>query len=251
MTDTMQRVEPTWAPATTETAAWMRLARAAAVTMVAWAVLLQVSARLLIPPVMVVGLVFLAFAPFLRGERRRLGLAFAGVTAVMLVGNLPMIVDELAHPDSAPAFVLSLLSTVAPAVGIVAGLGAFFRWSTQPIRAMAVGAVVVFVSGAVVSIAVAASTESDVALSGDTVVVAEKVEFGPDTMTVASGAAGVLVENKDGIRHTFTIEELDVDLDVPALKSRRADFDAAPGTYTFVCTVPGHENMIGTLVVEG
>jgi len=69
---------------------------------------------------------------------------------------------------------------------------------------------------------------------------------------VATGSTGVWVENKDGIRHTLTIEELGVDLDIPALKARRVDFAAAAaGTYTYTCTVPGHENMTGTLVVEG
>ena len=27
--------------------------------------------------------------------------------------------------------------------------------------------------------------------------------------------------------------------------------DAAPGVYQFVCEVPGHESMTGTLIVEG
>jgi len=34
------------------------------------------------------------------------------------------------------------------------------------------------------------------------------------------------------------------------MKSRRVNLDLAPGTYTFVCTVPGHESMVGTLVVD-
>ena len=66
-----------------------------------------------------------------------------------------------------------------------------------------------------------------------------------------SRPAGVWIDNKDGIRHTFTIEELDVDLEIPALKAKRVEFDAVAGTYTYICTVPGHENMTGTLVVEG
>ena len=107
------------------------------------------------------------------------------------------------------------------------------------------------VVGAVASIVVSVNAETAVALDTDIQVVAEKVEFGPDQVRVDSGVAGVWVDNKDGIRHTFTIDELGVDLEIPALKARRIDFAAAPGTYEFVCTVPGHEGMTGTLVVEG
>ena len=42
------------------------------------------------------------------GERRRLGLVFAIATAALFLGNLPTILDELRHPDSAPAFILTL-----------------------------------------------------------------------------------------------------------------------------------------------
>jgi len=245
MNDTIVRQEQT------TTTTWMRLAQTAAVTMVIWAAVLQITARMVIPPVLVIGLVFLVFVPFLRGERGRLGVAFAAFTTLALVGNLPGIVDELAHPESAPAFILTLLSVVTALVAVTAGLGAFFHWSTSPVKAIALGWAAVFVVGAIGSVAASVTTGSDIALAGDTVVVAEKVQFAPDAINVATGSTGVWVENKDGIRHTLTIEELGVDLDIPALKSRRVDFAAAPGTYTYTCTVPGHEDMTGTLIVEG
>lgn len=247
MSDTAERI----GSATTTTTSWMRLARGTAITMVVWAVLVHVTARVLIPPVVVVGLIFLAFAPFLRGGRRRLGLAYAIVASLAVLGNLPGIVDELTHLDSAPAFILTLLSFLTALIAVVAGLGAFFRWSAAPIRAVAIGAAAVFVLGTGASVVVSVNTETDIALATDVQVVAEKVEFGPDQVRVDSGAAGVWVDNKDGIRHTFTIDELGVDLEIPALKARRIDLAAAPGTYEFVCTVPGHEGMTGTLVVEG
>ncbi|MGI9584132.1 MAG: cupredoxin domain-containing protein [Acidimicrobiia bacterium] len=236
---------------TTETTDWMRLARASAVTMVVWAILLHLSARIVIPPVVVVGLVFAGFIPFLKGERRRLGLAYAIVALLALVGNAPVIIDELIHIDSTPSFVLTLLSVVAASAAIVAGLGAFFRWPTQSIRPIAIAGAAVFVVGSIVSIGGFMTHESAVALEGDTVVVAEKLEFVPEDMTLNAGPTGLLVENKDGIRHTFTIAELDVDLEVPALKSARTDFTAAPGEYTYICTVPGHESMTGRLTVDG
>jgi plastocyanin len=235
----------------TATAAWMRLARATALTMVAWAALTTLIARVMIPPVLVVGLIFLAFVPFLKGERRRLGLAYAVVAALALLGNLPSILDELAHPDSLPAFALTLLSFTAALTAIAAGLGAFFRWSPAAIRSLAIAWAAVFVIGAAGSAVVSASAETDVALPADEQVIAEKVTFLPPDLQVESGTAGVWVDNKDGIRHTFTIDELGVDLDIPALKARRVEFQAGPGIYTYRCTVPGHDGMTGTLVVGG
>lgn len=220
-------------------------------TMVVWSIVLQITAGVVIPPVLIIGLIFLAFVPFLSGERKRLGLALAVVTFVAVAGSAPIIIDDLSHPDSVPSFVLVLLSVVAALLAITAGLGAFFRWSTTPIRIATVAAGTVFVIGAVASVVAGSNASSDVAAAGDVLVAAEKVEFTPDAVSLDSAGGGVFVENRDGIRHTFTIDELGVDLDIPALKSRRIDIDAPAGTYTFLCTVPGHENMKGTLTING
>lgn len=247
MTDTTTRSSTT----TTATAAWLRFARSVAIVMVVWAVLLQVIARAVIPPVLIIGLVFLAFVPFLRGQRRWVGLGLAVFALLAVAGNLPGLVDELSNPESAPAFVLTLLSTLGAVLAIVSGTAAFFGWSQQPARAIAVAAVGVFVVGTIASIALFATTDSDVALDSDVAVLAEKVVWEPEDVVLTTGSSGVWVENKDGIRHTFTVEELGLDLEVPALKAKRVDIDAAPGTYEIVCTVPGHESMTATLTVEG
>lgn len=247
MTDTTTRSSTT----TTATAAWLRFARSVAIVMVVWAVLLQVIARAVIPPVLIIGLVFLAFVPFLRGQRRWVGLGLAVFALLAVAGNLPGLVDELSNPESAPAFVLTLLSTLGAVLAIVSGTAAFFGWSQQPARAIAVAAVGVFVVGTIASIALFATTDSDVALDSDVAVLAEKVVWEPEDVVLTTGSSGVWVENNDGIRHTFTVEELGLDLEVPALKAKRVDIDAAPGTYEIVCTVPGHESMTATLTVEG
>lgn len=235
---------------TTETTVWMRFARAGAVTIVVWSVVLQLIAGL-IPPVALIGLVFFGFVPLLTGERRKLGLAFAVVALLVVAGNLPAVVDDLGNPDSAPAFILTLLAVVGAGIGTLSGLGAFFRWTTAPIRPVAVSAVVLFVAGTAASVVAAANTDSDEALADDVVVVAERIAWEPGEITLTAADGGVWVDNRDGIRHTFTVEELGIDLDVPGLKTRRVDVDAAPGTYEIICEVPGHESMTGTLVVEG
>ncbi len=231
------------------TAEWMRLARGAAITMVLWAVLTHITARVLIPPVLVIGLIFAAFIPFLRDGKRRvaLGLAIFGILA--LAGNVPALVDELTHLDSAPAFILTLLSVLGVVVAIGAGIGAFRSTSRPPTRPIVYGAAAVFVVLAATSVAISATTDSDSVQAGDIEMVAEKVEFGPEAITISADGGGVWIDNKDGIRHTFTIEGQGVDLQIPALKAKRIDLDLASGTYEFICTVPGHENMTGTLTV--
>lgn len=55
--------------------------------------------------------------------------------------------------------------------------------------------------------------------------------------------------NKDGTLHTFTIDELDVDLASPGGTSARVTFEAEPGTYRFYC-VPHEADMNGKLTVR-
>ena len=109
----------------------------------------------------------------------------------------------------------------------------------------------VFVAGTAFSVIVALNTPSDLAAAADIEVTAEKVLFAPDDLTAAAGAIGVWVDNRDGIHHTFTIEELDVDLEIPALKAKRVEFQAPAGSYEVICTVPGHESMTATITVGG
>jgi plastocyanin len=241
----------TVAPPKTTTRTWLRLARGAAITMVIWAVVLQSTAGTIIPPVAVIGLAYLVLARFSAGERPKLGLGIAVFSAVAVLGNLPILIDELQHPESAPAFVLTLLSTLGAVVAFIAGLGAYRRWPTGSTRLIPIGAVAVFVVGAAISFVVASNTESDTARASDVAVVAERLSWEPVDVRLPASASGVWVDNRDGIRHTFTVPALGIDLAIPALKSRRVDISAAPGVYELICLVPGHESMTGTLVVGG
>lgn len=233
----------------TSTSGWLRLARAGAVVMTVWSVALQGSARMLIPPVAVIGLVFLGFIPFLKGQRRAVGLAVAAFGVLAVAGNLEIILDELQNPESAPAFILNLLSLVGVGLVVVGGLAAFRRTPTGPIRTLAIGATGVFIAGTVASLAISAGTESETAQAGDVVVAARQVMWAPEAIGLDASDSGLWIDNQDGIRHTFTIPQLGIDVEVPALKARRIDIDAAPGEYQIICTVPGHEAMTGTLTI--
>ena len=68
----------------------------------------------------------------------------------------------------------------------------------------------------------------------------------------ASAASGLWVDNRDFAHHAFAVPDLGIDIQLPASKARRVDLgDVKAGEYEFVCSVPGHESMTGTLIVTG
>ena len=68
----------------------------------------------------------------------------------------------------------------------------------------------------------------------------------------ASQHEGLWIANRDLAHHAFVVPELGIDIDLPASKARRADVgNVPPGEYQIICSLPGHENMTGTLVVSG
>lgn len=81
---------------------------------------------------------------------------------------------------------------------------------------------------------------------------AENVSFSVGYLAVASGDVRIEMTNRDLFWHTFTVEELGVDLRVPVGAVRTISFQAAPGIYEFICRIPGHSDagMKGTLLVS-
>jgi plastocyanin len=78
------------------------------------------------------------------------------------------------------------------------------------------------------------------------------VAYVPDTLQSGGGKVTVAVHNRDLFWHTFTIDELGVDIKAPVGRLRSATFGAQPGTYAFYCRIPGHASlgMRGTLTVR-
>ena len=232
------------------TRVWLSTTRIAAVVLVLWSAFLQFAVGTIIPPVLAVGVIFAGLALLLGTGRRWVGLVatFLGMAAVG--GNVPSMVEELSHPSSAFAFILTLIATTAGVVLMVSGLAAFFRW--PPRRAMVVWpGVAVIVIGSALALVAASRVESVPMVEGDIVVVAKANEFSPDSLTATSGQVSIWIDNQDGARHTFTAPGLGVDAEVVGLKSQRVEFEAPAGEYVFFCTVVGHEQMATTLVVNG
>src|SRR6266536_2685101 len=81
---------------------------------------------------------------------------------------------------------------------------------------------------------------------------AASTKFSTTLLEAHPGRVTVSLANRDLFWHTFTIERLGANVDVPVGGTRSVTFTVAPGTYTFTCTVPGHASagMRGTLAVR-
>ncbi len=75
--------------------------------------------------------------------------------------------------------------------------------------------------------------------------------YSTKTLRVGPGEVTLAFANTDAVPHTFTIDELGVDLETGGGEAARTTFTATPGTYAFHCTIPGHDvpAMRGVLTV--
>ena len=79
------------------------------------------------------------------------------------------------------------------------------------------------------------------------------IAFRPaDVVIPADAPVTVTLPNVGLALHNFSVDELDVSVDVPPGQTGSATITAPAGTYEFYCNVPGHKaaGMVGTLTVE-
>lgn len=240
--ETTQRASPV--------ATWVRVSRLGAVVTVVWSIALQLEIGALMPPITVIGAVFGVLALLLTGERRKLAIATAVVALLALLGDAPMTIDLLTHPDSGVAFGMTVMSTLAVALMIIAGLAIVLGWSPSAARPVVISAATALVAGIAVGAVASAAVASSEVRAGDVTVAAELNEFDPQALVVDAGSTGFWLDNRDGIRHTLTVEGTAQEIDAPGYSSQRDEFALEPGDYSLICTVPGHENMRIDLTVE-
>jgi plastocyanin len=229
---------------------WSKLLRSSAIAGIVVVALINVFAGI-IPPLLVFAAIWIGAVVWL-GRAEKGPAILLLVSFVAFIGlSAPFTIPTLLVPASAGDFILNLAGLLAALTGIVAAV-AIVRGRTgeaPAARSLGMAAGAVFVVAAAFSAFSAATYDSAEAQEGDVELVAEDVEFQDTSLEAEGGKVSVFVENKDSTLHTFTIEELDVDLDVPASKSARVTFDAEPGEYEFFCR-PHEEDMKGTLTVE-
>lgn len=191
----------------------------------------------------------------LRRGRGRVGaVGLAAVSAVTFFFMLPAASTNL---TSGARLVAVAVPALLSAVALVT-LGSALAWLTG--RAIEgrvgtrilLGLAAALGAGLVGASALAVGDLPEAALE-DVRLVSENLAFSESELTAPAGTLTVELSNKDLFWHTFTIDELGVDLLVPVQGRRSVSFAAAPGTYQFVCRIPGHvgAGMEGTLTVEG
>ncbi|MFP5308770.1 MAG: cupredoxin domain-containing protein [Actinomycetes bacterium] len=104
--------------------------------------------------------------------------------------------------------------------------------------------------------ALSRSTVDATTTAGMPVVAVQNFAFEDLTVTSSDGAVSLVVRNRDAFGHTFTIDELGVDVALLPGSAEVVTFDAAPGTYTYYC-IPhsaeagaGEDDMAATLTIE-
>lgn len=75
--------------------------------------------------------------------------------------------------------------------------------------------------------------------------------FTPATLKASPGKTTIRFTNKGVVEHDFTIDALKIKISAAPGKTAETTVTLAPGTYSSVCTVPGHlqSGMKGTLTV--
>jgi uncharacterized cupredoxin-like copper-binding protein len=84
-------------------------------------------------------------------------------------------------------------------------------------------------------------------------VVSQDIFFEPTEITIpANTDVTISLPNEGAAAHNFSIDELDISVDLPPGETKEVVINAPAGTYEFYCNVPGHREagMVGTLTVS-
>jgi uncharacterized cupredoxin-like copper-binding protein len=79
------------------------------------------------------------------------------------------------------------------------------------------------------------------------------IAFRPKSVTIPANTPVTLTIVNDGLAlHNFTIDELNINVDLVPTAHETIPINAPAGTYTYYCAVPGHREagMFGKLVVQ-
>ncbi|MGH2755069.1 MAG: cupredoxin domain-containing protein [Actinomycetota bacterium] len=229
---------------------WLSLLRGAIYALIFVPIFITAISQSVIPPLLVF-LVLFVVGLFVLGRNERNGTIMLGVLALLFFAtSVPFIVDGLSHPDSWSDFIPNAIGVLGALTALVAATVLLRKKGTVG-AASAFGRAVVAVGlvAIVVSVVSSLGVDSDTPQEGDVRVAAEDIEWDPETLT-AEGGGAIFVDNQDLTRHTFTIDELDIDEELAAGQNVRVELSADPGEYRFYCEVSGHEDMEGTLTVE-
>lgn len=80
---------------------------------------------------------------------------------------------------------------------------------------------------------------------------AEDIEFTDAPDSAEAGEVTIAIDNQGGITHDVTIDELDLTVEAGGGETAVEEVEVEPGTYSYYCSVPGHESqMNGEITFE-
>lgn len=227
---------------------WRGLLATAAVTNAVMQAVVMVLAGVVIPPAVVLVSVQLSgLAVMTRFERTGAGLTTVGA-ALQFAAYLSFALPGLGMPDSPLDFLDAVVGFMTTATMVVSGIALLRRRTGSPRRIALAGAAVLGVAAVVAAVGGLTAT-SDALDAGEIEVAAAGYAWTPTDLVAASGDT-LHVDNRDPSHHTFVIEALGLEVELPGNAARDLPLDgAAPGVYEYVCTVLGHESMVGTIEI--
>lgn len=209
----------------------------------------NLAAGAIIPPLLVFAVLY-GVGVWLARRGGKAGPIMLGILSLLLVVlNGPFIVPALSVPASTVDFVMTGLLVLLALANLVSAVAALR--APNGVGARLVGRSLVTLMLVVVAVAIVGRVtyDSPVAQSGDIELAAQDFEFSTDVIEATGGEVSVFVDNRDSALHTFTVEGLDVDLQVPGGSTARVTFEATAGSYEFICQ-PHSDVMKGTLKVD-
>lgn len=193
----------------------------------------------------------LAAAAALWTRRRWAPLLVLGAAVLMVAPRTVELSFDLVRPAELVPFATAAVHLAA--VGVATGTALLMLFGARRGGAVALGA------GAAIG-AVVASGLLVLLPQGDDPAPAEQAavdmvgfEYVPAQLRADTWPVALRFTNDSGDSHSFTIDELGVDVQVPSGRERVVVVDAPPGEYAVYCAVDDHrdQGMVGKLTVVG
>jgi plastocyanin len=239
-------------PADNPTLSWRRVLVWSAFALSAALAAGTLAVGTLMPPIVVLAILFLIGGLWCRRSPKAGPILVAMLSLVLLSLNAGLMLEAATIPASPIDFLLATVTTVLAIAALFAAVGTVRHRNTfaRAPRTVALATAVLVALLAGVAVAGRITYDEPVAASGDVALSTQDMKFVPETLSAHSGEITLFVKNRDNTFHTLTIDELGVDLQIPANAEAKVSFSATPGAYEVVC-VPHHGmGMTGTLEVR-
>jgi plastocyanin len=196
-----------------------------------------------------------------RRWQRVLAIVLGLLAAVMMFWTMFGITSPASFFDFVPALLvvpgalIGLVAGVASARAAKGGAATESVGERRAIQGILVALGTLVVVSAVVSVSSRETVSDAEAAAADIVVDLKDFEFDAERYDAAGGTT-ILVKNSDPFLHTFTIDELGIDVSLNGGSEKLVSIPAQPGTYVVYCEPhtsdkddPGEDDMAAALTV--